>query len=55
MNKLDCASVKLHVCLEFLKVLSDLIDYGWWLTVLKIFGSRVTILWNVGDHILDNG
>ena len=44
-NKLGCASVKLYVCLEFLKVLSDLIAFGWWLTMLEI----------MGDHSLEAG
>ena len=39
-NKLGCASVKLHIRLEFLKVLSDLINFGWWLTMLEIMGDH---------------
>ena len=34
LNKLACASVKLHVWLEFLKVLSDLINFWSWVTNL---------------------
>ena len=44
-KKLACASVKLNVCLEFLKVLSDLNNFGWWLTMLEI----------MGDHSLEAG
>ena len=51
-NKLGCTSVKLHVWLEFLKVLSDLTYFGWWLTMLEIL---VAILLKVGDHFIDDG
>ena len=44
-NKLGCASVKLLVWLEFLKVFKDLINFGWWVTMLEI----------VDDHILEDG
>ena len=44
INKLGCTSVKLHVWLEF-QVLCDLINFGWWLTMLEI----------VGDHSLGAG
>ena len=37
-NKLGCASVKLLVWLEFVKVLKDLINFGWWMTMLEIVG-----------------
>ena len=43
-NKLGCASVKLLVWLEFVKVLKDLINFGWWMTMLEI----------VGDHSLSD-
>ena len=44
-NMLLCASVKLHVRFEFLKALSDFINFEIWLTMLEI----------VSDHSLEAG
>ena len=51
-DKLGCASVKLHVWLGFLKILSDLINFGLWLT-RPCLGPLVTILWKLGDNPLE--
>ena len=42
---LGCASVKLHVYFEFLELLSEIIYFGWWVTMPGI----------VGDHHLEAG
>ena len=36
---MGCASVKLHVWLEFLKVLFGFIDFGWWVTIFGMVGD----------------
>ena len=45
VNKLGCASVKLHVWLEFLMVLSNLTNFGCWLTMLEIVVDHSLEAW----------